>query len=155
MIQSSHKHSDLFLTTLHDLHSEAPKEMLNSLREHLQRVKQRNPNSARTAEACLAGIQSDSSTLLHVLTAAYLINGGVMLKHTGGEAEDRADQDPVNQRLEEAPLKEMTLTELEEELRSFGLTEDQTLHAAASPPHPAQPFAEPSLPGGGTAWDLH
>ena len=54
MIQSSRKHSDLFLTTLHDLHSEAAKEMLDNRREHLQRVKQSSPNSASTAEACLS-----------------------------------------------------------------------------------------------------
>ena len=49
---------------------------------------------------------SDASTLLNVLTAAYLINVGVMLKHTYDEKEEQ----------------ELSLTELEEELNSFAHT---------------------------------
>ena len=100
----THTQQDLFITTLHELHSKAPIELLSSLREHLEYVKQSNPNNSGTAEACLAGISSDGTTLLHVLTAAYLINGGVMLKHSMDS--------------------EKSLTELEQELLSFGITED-------------------------------
>jgi hypothetical protein len=120
------KHSDLFITTLHELHSKSPLELLESLREHLQHIRESNPNSAQTAEACLAGLASDDSTLLHVLTAAYLINGGVMLKHTLGD-------------------EEKTLTELEEELLSFGINEDQeTLYGYSPSPPPAR---EPAASG--------
>ena len=95
------RHSDLFISALHELHDEAPIELLRSLRESLEHIRAHNPQSAQTAEACLAGLASDSSTLLHVLTAAYLINGGVMLKHTLPEEQ------------------ELTLTELEAELQSL------------------------------------
>ena len=91
---------DLFITALRDLHNEAPIELLTSLRAHLEHTSQTNPNTSQTAQACLKGISSDSSTLLHVLTAAYLINGGVMLKHA--MPEDKAADD---------------FNELEEELR--------------------------------------
>lgn len=120
------KHNDLFLTTLHELHNEAPIELLRSLRDSLEHIRHSNPNSANTAEACLAGLADDSSTLLHVLTAAYLINGGVMLKH------------PV-----EEP-KELSLTELEEELAS--LTADSASPAAEPPRPPSRPPAPPSPP---------
>ena len=73
--------NDLFITTLHELHCEAPIELLTSLRTQLEQIKSTNPNCAQTAEACLKGLSSDRSSLLHVLTAAYLINGGVMIKH--------------------------------------------------------------------------
>lgn len=120
------KHSDLFITTLHELHSKAPLELLSSLREHLEHIRQSNPNSAQTAEACLAGLWSNDCTLLHVLTAAYLINGGVMLKHGMGDE-----------------FHEKTLTELEEELLSFGINEDpETLYEGI----PLRPQPTSSLP---------
>ena len=127
MMQASQRHSDLFITTLHELHSKAPLELLRSLREHLHHIRQSNPNSAQTAEACLAGLASDDSTLLHVLTAAYLINGGVMLKHTlGGD--------------------EKSLTELEEELLSFGINEDQETLYGCRPAPPQPPGKQSAAP---------
>ena len=75
--------ADLFQSTLAELHQEAPIELLRSLRKRLEGMRVYNPNSARTAEACLLALASDSCPLLHVLTAAYLVNGGVMLKQQG------------------------------------------------------------------------
>ena len=72
--------NDLFQSTLMELHQEAPIELVQSLMESLEHIRSHNPQSTQTAEACLRGLASDGSTLLHVLTAAYLINGGVMLK---------------------------------------------------------------------------
>jgi hypothetical protein len=81
---------DLFQSTLNELHHEAPAELLRSLRERLEGIRNTIPNCAKTAEACLLGLASDKTTLLHVLTAAYLINGGVMLKH---QAQEEAGDD--------------------------------------------------------------
>lgn len=101
------KQNDLFITTLHELHSEAPAELLNSLRDQLKQIKSTNPNCAQTAEACLDGLASDQSSLLHVLTAAYLINGGVMIKHqaVSEERDDKLDD----------------FDSLEEELNNFSI----------------------------------
>ena len=106
-MQSHRKSNDLFFTTLEQLHLPAPAELLKTLRAQLQVIQQTNPNSAQTAEACLEGLVSDRSTLLHVLTAAYLINGGVMLKHQVSSEEESAE-----------PLD---FNALEEELRSFSI----------------------------------
>lgn len=102
------KQNDLFITTLHELHSEAPAELLNSLRDQLKQIKSTNPNCAQTAEACLDGLASDQSSLLHVLTAAYLINGGVMIKHqaVSEDKEDKLDD----------------FDSLEEELNNFSIS---------------------------------
>lgn len=81
---------DLFQTTLKELHNAAPIELLQSLRESLEHIRKSNPNSARTAKACLLALASDKSPLLHVLTAAYLVNGGVMLKQLPTEEEEDA-----------------------------------------------------------------
>jgi hypothetical protein len=97
------------------LHQEAPTELLKSLRERLEYIRANNPQSAQTAEACLRGLGPDKSTLLHVLTAAYLINGGVMLKHhaidTSREG-DGGEGDEVSER-------DFDFNDLEEELNRF------------------------------------
>jgi hypothetical protein len=110
------KQNDLFITTLHELHSEAPAELLSSLRAQLKQIKLTNPNCAQTAEACLEGLASDQSSLLHVLTAAYLINGGVMIKHQA-----------VNETVEEVKLDQnldfaTDFDSLEEELNNFSIS---------------------------------
>ena len=43
------RHYYLFILTLHELHNEAPKELRQSLQEHLRTVCQSNPNSTQTA----------------------------------------------------------------------------------------------------------
>ena len=106
------KANDLFLTTLEQLQGPAPKDMLVTLRSQLRLIQQTNPNSAQTAEACLEGLVSDRSTLLHVLTAAYLINGGVMLKHQVSSEEESA---------EALSAEALDFNDLEEELRSFSI----------------------------------
>jgi hypothetical protein len=104
--------NDLFITTLHELHSEAPAELLASLRAQLKQIKLTNPNCAQTAEACLDGLASDQSSLLHVLTAAYLINGGVMIKH---QAEF---EKPLDRKAE----FDSDFESLEEELNNFSIS---------------------------------
>ena len=89
----AYKHADLFETTMRELNQEAPAELLRSLRERLEYIRTHSPNSAQTAEACLLGLASDKSTLLHVLTAAYLANGGVMLKYHPTEESVENDED--------------------------------------------------------------
>ena len=85
-------------------------DLLNTLRAQLKLIQQTNPNSAQTAEACLDGLVSDRSTLLHVLTAAYLINGGVMLKHQ--LTKDVEDDEEVG----------LDFGDLEDELDKFSLS---------------------------------
>jgi hypothetical protein len=122
------KANDLFLTTMEQLHLPAPVELLSTLRAQLQAIQQTNPNSAQTAEACLEGLVSDRSTLLHVLAAAYLINGGVMLKHAGtaetGSTPDTLDSDFGD--LEEE-LDKFTLSCQAEPISSSTLTPPQSL----------------------------
>jgi hypothetical protein len=103
--------NDLFQSTFIELHQEAPAELLNSLRGRLEHIRANNPQSAQTAEACLRGLAADNSTLLHVLTAAYLINGGVMLKH------NEIDTEATEEREEKE--RDFDFSELEEELKNF------------------------------------
>lgn len=117
------KHSnDLFTTTLHELHYEAPIELLNSLRSQLGQIKSTNPNSAQTAEACLDGLASDRSTLLHVLTAAYLINGGVMIKLQAVNEEEKLESKAGESALSGKLDISNEFDSLEEELNNFSIT---------------------------------
>lgn len=118
--------NDLFITTLQELHSEAPAELLNSLRAQLRQIKLTHPNCAQTAEACLDGLASDQSSLLHVLTAAYLINGGVMIKHQAvsesEEREDRSDERLTERQPSEKLEFGTEFDSLEEELNNFSIS---------------------------------
>ncbi len=129
------KTNDLFITTLHELHSEAPAELLNSLRAQLKQIKSTNPNSAQTAEACLEALASDQSSLLHVLTAAYLINGGVMIKHQAEAEEKDLSSD---------------FDSLEEELNRFSISMDGNLKPKGTQVQssmPPAPERSPESPG--------
>ena len=122
--------NDLFQSTFIELHHEAPAELVRSLRESLDHIRTHNPQSAQTAEACLRGLASDGCTLLHVLTAAYLINGGVMLKHHTIDAEkleEEAETDPG-----------FDFKDLEEELNRFSEPTPPPIKSAAAqlPPAP-------------------
>lgn len=128
MSSKAHVTNDLFITTLHELHCEAPVELLRSLRARLEQIKLSNPNCAQTAEACLDGLASDKSSLLHVLTAAYLINGGVMIKHSAvseeersGLANDCADRHGLYQKSQTSDLGG-EFDSLEEELNKFSIS---------------------------------
>jgi hypothetical protein len=110
-MQSQQK-NDLFAITLRQLHQEAPVELLQSLRSTLDSIKRKNPNNAQTAQSCLDGLAMENCSLMHVLTAAYLINGGVMLKH---QAEEQEIEKKTTSNLDE----DFDFKELEEELRKF------------------------------------
>ena len=131
------KTNDLFFTTLEQLHGPAPKDLLNTLRAQLRLIQQTNPNSAQTAEACLDGLHSDRSSLLHVLTAAYLINGGVMLKHqvTGSEEKN-----------EEEKHETLDYGDLEAEIQRFTLEEELKHSPELQHPIPTPPPREECPP---------
>ena len=84
------------------LHQEAPPGLVESLKTSLEQIKRKNPNSAQTAKSCLDGLaagegEGQPCTLLRVLTAAYLINGGVMLKYQESSSDnEEATQNPTD-----------------------------------------------------------
>ena len=127
--------NDLFAITMGQLHQEAPPGLVESLKASLEQIGRKNPNSAQTAKSCLDGLdeQEGPCSLLKVLTAAYLINGGVMLKHALGEEPQQ-----------EGEKEEKSLADLEEELLSLGLNEDpETLYGRTPPPAPPERGAAP------------
>jgi hypothetical protein len=126
-------HNDLFQSTFMELHQEAPAELLRSLRERLEHIRATNPQSAQTADACLRGLRPDNSTLLHVLTAAYLINGGVMLKHNSIDAEQEEETLESEDRGGDFDFKD-----LEEELNRFTEPPPPSVVRALEEPSPTR-----------------
>ena len=103
-MNNSDREKDLFVSTLVELGNPAPPALVQTLKGRLEHISATNPNRAQTAQSCLKGL-SHCPTLMHVLTAAYLTNGGVMMK-----------EDPVS-------LTE-DLEEFERELQGLHLEEN-------------------------------
>ena len=98
--------NDLFVTTLLELGNEAPVELVARLRAQLEHISSTNPNRAQTARSCLKGLGSEVvPTYMHVLTAAYLINGGVMLKEDGSSLTEDLELEAFERELQDLHLE--------------------------------------------------
>ena len=71
---------DVFQHALKQVHREAPPELVAGFKEKMDFIKLRYKHNERTVESCLKGL-SESPTLLELLTAAFVVNGGVLIKH--------------------------------------------------------------------------
>ncbi len=70
----------MFQHALKQVHREAPPELVAGFREKMDFIKVRYKHNEKTVESCLSGL-SDRPTLLQLLTAAFVVNGGVLFKH--------------------------------------------------------------------------
>jgi hypothetical protein len=95
---------DVFQHAMIQVHKEAPRELAQGFRQKLDFIKERSKHNERTVQSCLAGM-SDPPTLLEILTAAFVVNGGVLFKHGFP-----ADEDEVT---------ELDMDRLEKELDSL------------------------------------
>jgi hypothetical protein len=169
--------NDLFAITMGQLHQEAPPGLVESLKASLEQIRRKNPNSAQTAKSCLDGLAGGTGeeegpcTLLKVLTAAYLINGGVMLKYQEDEIHSASNPTPatLETTLEKAQAKEnlnlpkeyqtsedLDLKFLEAELECFELESSPgiTSETRRSPPsHPTKPADRDQKED--SRWQLH
>jgi hypothetical protein len=64
--------------------------LIGSLTDTLRLVRARHPHTARAVESCLKGLQG-TPTMMHVLVAAYVLNGGIPIKYDFGPAADEDD----------------------------------------------------------------
>jgi hypothetical protein len=71
---------DVFQHALRQVHREAPSELVAGFKEKMDFIKLRYKHNERTVESCLKGL-SEKPTLMELLTAAYVVNGGVLFKH--------------------------------------------------------------------------
>ena len=72
------------------VHRPAPPELVAGFKAKMDFIKLRYTHNEKTVESCLKGL-GDEPTLLQLLTAAFVVNGGVLFKH--GPLLDEEEQD--------------------------------------------------------------
>ena len=107
---------DVFEHAIRQVHRPAPPELVAGFKEKMEFIRIRYKHNQTTVESCLRGL-GESPTLLQVLTAAFVINGGVLFKHG-----------PL---MHEQEQEEQELSRLIQEFDELGAEEDQS-HRAAS-----------------------
>lgn len=84
-----------FKDTMGQVFREAPPEMVEGFRRKMQFIQAQYKHSKTTVQSCLDGM-ADPPSLLELITAAYVINGGLLFKH--GDDEDEESGMPVTGR---------------------------------------------------------
>jgi hypothetical protein len=74
------RQDDVFEHAIKQVHRPATPEMVAGLREKMDFIKLRYKHNEKTVESCLKGLGAEP-TLLQLLTAAFVVNGGVLFKH--------------------------------------------------------------------------
>lgn len=75
------------------MHQAATPELVAGFREKMEFIRRRYKHNAKTVDSCLSGM-GNPPTLLEVLTAAFVVNGGVLFKH-GDRTEDGAHDEEL------------------------------------------------------------
>ena len=113
------RQDDVYEHALRQVHRAAPTELVAGFRQKMEFIKLRYKHNEKTVESCLRGL-GDEPTLLQLLTAAFVVNGGVLFKHG-----------PL---LDEEEREEQELSRLMEEFDELGATmshEDQSERATS------------------------
>jgi hypothetical protein len=63
-------------------------------------IKVRYKHNEKTVQSCLEGM-SDPPTLVELLTAAFVVNGGVLFKHGPSLQEEEQEEEELNQLMQE------------------------------------------------------
>ena len=91
---------DVFQHAMLQIHKEAAPEMVAGFKEKMEYIKTRYKHSEKTVKSCLDGI-SENPTLLELLTAAFVVNGGVLFKHGVEIEEEEGDEKDFNDLMRE------------------------------------------------------
>jgi hypothetical protein len=79
---------------------EAPPELVTGFTEKMNFIKVRYKHNEKTVQSCIDGM-SDPPTLLELLTAAFVVNGGVLFKHGPSLQEEEDEEQELSQLMEE------------------------------------------------------
>jgi hypothetical protein len=81
---------DEFKDAMKQIFREAPPELVAGFKKKMSFIQGQYKHSKTTVQSCLDGM-ADPPSLLELLTAAYVINGGLLFKH--GEEQEEVDDD--------------------------------------------------------------
>ena len=105
---------DVYQHAKRQIHQPATPELVAGFKEKMGFIRRRYKHNARTVDSCLSGM-GNPPTLLEVLTAAFVVNGGVLFKH----GDDGAGQEAAEANQEELELNEL-MQEIQELSRGAG-----------------------------------
>ncbi len=91
---------DVFQHAMKQVHREAPLELVTGFREKMDFIKLRYKHNEKTVESCLSGL-GEHPTLLQLLTAAFVVNGGVLFKHGPLLDEEEREERELSQLIRE------------------------------------------------------
>ena len=91
---------DVFKHAMKQIFREAPPELVSGFQEKMNFIKVRYKHNEKTVLSCLEGM-SDPPTLLELLTAAFVVNGGVLFKHGPSLPEEEEEEEELAQLMQE------------------------------------------------------
>ncbi len=101
---------DVYTHAIKQLQTEATPELVAGFKAKMDFIRVRYKHNAKAVESCLRGM-GEHPTLLELLTAAFVVNGGVLFKH--GDRVDEEEEDRELSQLMEEIQELTTKTELE------------------------------------------
>jgi hypothetical protein len=87
-----HEMSDVYKDVMAQVFTSAPEDMVAGFKRKMLFIQSNCPHSKRTVESCLEGL-STKPTLVELMAAAYLVNGGLVFKHEESQESDTEDID--------------------------------------------------------------
>lgn len=92
--------SDVYKDTMKEIFREAPQELVTGFKKKMGFIQDKYQHSKKTVQSCLEGM-ADPPTLVELLAAAYLVNGGLLFKHEETEEESGKDSGDLDDLLSE------------------------------------------------------
>ncbi len=86
--------SDVYKDTMKEIFREAPPELVEGFKKKMGFIQDQYQHSKKTVQSCLEGM-ADPPTLVELLAAAYLVNGGLLFKHEGEQKTDQLSSDEL------------------------------------------------------------
>jgi hypothetical protein len=117
---------DEYAHAVRQIQQYATPELVQGFREQMLFIRERYKHNAKTVDSCLRGI-GDRPTLLELLTAAFVVNGGVLFKHGVPHADPKTGSSHA------------ALEEEEEELELSALMDEISELTKVRPHNPALP----------------
>lgn len=97
---SAFHQDDVFDHAMRQVSLPAPPELVAGFKDKMEFIRVRYKHNAKTVESCVRGL-GDSPTLLQLLTAAFVLNGGVLFKHGPTLQEEETDEQELNKLIQE------------------------------------------------------
>jgi hypothetical protein len=94
------RQDDVYEHALRQVHRAAPPELVAGFRQKMDFIKLRYKHNEKTVESCLRGM-GDEPTLLQLLTAAFVVNGGVLFKHGPLLDEEEREEQELSRLIQE------------------------------------------------------